>query len=285
MKQTDIWMPLYIADYLADTAHLTRDESGGYLHLIMAYWRNGGPLQDDDKRMAAITKSTQKEWKNLRVLMQEFFVVSDGKWTHKRIDAEMAKAQENNNKNKERAQKAAAARWGKEDSLSNATSIPRAMPDECPSPSPSPSDTNQGTKPTVQDSNSLGEPSDLGGGYSTGDLTKPMVKAGIRCNPGHPDIIALVRSGCTPGTMEAAITEAKASNQTPNQAYVVAILKRWQAEPATVGNSPRAPPRSKADERADWVRRACPSIADKPQEPNHEPTTGNTIDATAERVG
>ena len=51
------WMPLYIADYLADTAHLRAPESGAYLHLIMHYWRRGS-LPDNDRQLATIAKMT-----------------------------------------------------------------------------------------------------------------------------------------------------------------------------------------------------------------------------------
>ena len=51
------WMPLCLADYLADTAHLRALESGAYLHLIMHCWRRGS-LPDNDRQLATIAKMT-----------------------------------------------------------------------------------------------------------------------------------------------------------------------------------------------------------------------------------
>ena len=46
------WMPLYVADYLANTGRLSAAEHGAYLLLIMQYWT--GRLPDDDTQLARI---------------------------------------------------------------------------------------------------------------------------------------------------------------------------------------------------------------------------------------
>jgi uncharacterized protein YdaU (DUF1376 family) len=82
------WMPLYVADYLADTTHLRALESGAYLHLIMSYWQRGS-LPTDDRSLASIAKMTDREWRIAKPVLAGFF---DANWKHKRIDEELRRA-------------------------------------------------------------------------------------------------------------------------------------------------------------------------------------------------
>lgn len=101
------WMPLYIADYLADTAHLGALESGGYLHLIMHYWQNGG-LPTEDRHLARIARMTDQQWADARSTIADFFQPD---WSHKRIDKELANAKRVSRKRSASAKQ----RWSKGD--------------------------------------------------------------------------------------------------------------------------------------------------------------------------
>lgn len=91
-RKPDDWMPLNITKYLGDTTHLTRDQHGAYLMLLMAYWMRGGPLPAHDGQLAAIVKATRAEWRRLRPVIVEFFTVSNGVWTQKRAEEELGNA-------------------------------------------------------------------------------------------------------------------------------------------------------------------------------------------------
>lgn len=82
------WMPLYVADYLADTGHLSTFEHGAYMLLIMHYWSKGS-LPDDNKRLASIARASLEQWSDIRATLAEFF--GDG-WKHERIDDELEKS-------------------------------------------------------------------------------------------------------------------------------------------------------------------------------------------------
>jgi uncharacterized protein YdaU (DUF1376 family) len=140
MQKTDIWMPLYIGDYLADTSRLTTEQHGAYLLLLMDYWRSGR-LPDNDQVLAQITKLSPDAWSNARAMLEQFFSIENGSWIHKRVEQELAQAVDNKAKNHQRAVDAANARWKKQqnDATSNANSNAQAMLKQCPSPSPSPS--------------------------------------------------------------------------------------------------------------------------------------------------
>jgi hypothetical protein len=56
-------MPLHIADYLADTGHLTATEHGAYMLLIMHYWQNGH-LPENEKLIARVGRMTPDQWED-----------------------------------------------------------------------------------------------------------------------------------------------------------------------------------------------------------------------------
>ena len=103
-------MPLYVADYLADTAHLTAAQSGAYLHLIMAYWRAGGPLRLDDGALARTARMTPTEWSEAAGVVLAFFRQEDGALHHGRIEHELADAAAMYEARRKRTEAATAAR-------------------------------------------------------------------------------------------------------------------------------------------------------------------------------
>lgn len=84
------FMPLYVADYLSDAAHLTTLEHGAYLLLIMTYWQRGEALPDDDRKLARICGLEPRTWKRIRPAISDFFETIDGKWLHSRVERELA---------------------------------------------------------------------------------------------------------------------------------------------------------------------------------------------------
>jgi len=84
-------MKLYIGDYLGDTQHLSCLEHGAYILLIMAYWQNGGPLENDPKLLRRLTRTSPKEFQKCSENVLKMFKSVDGKLVHKRVDLEISK--------------------------------------------------------------------------------------------------------------------------------------------------------------------------------------------------
>lgn len=92
-SKPDVFMPLIVDKYLGDTMHLTTEQHGAYLLLLIAYWKNQGPLPDEDQALAAITKTDQKKWKKeIRAVVSKFFQIESGFWVQKRAQIELDRA-------------------------------------------------------------------------------------------------------------------------------------------------------------------------------------------------
>ncbi len=143
-EKSDIWMPLYIADYLGDTMHLNTEQHGAYLLIMFAYWRRRGPLPDDDGQLAAAARMPVPAWRRMRGVLAGFFQVKDGLWAHKRVEEELRYSAAM----RQQKSRAAHVRWAKHPSASpvadacaspvaDATRDAGTMRRRCPSPSPS----------------------------------------------------------------------------------------------------------------------------------------------------
>jgi uncharacterized protein YdaU (DUF1376 family) len=135
------WMPWYIADYLADTAHLRAAQSGAYLHLIMHYWQRGG-LPSDNVQLAAIARMSDAEWKKTRPIIEPFFQMPG--WKHKRVEEELAKSQAKYEARAAAGKKGGEAKAEGKQNSSNATANDGAGLNQ-PLPQP-PSNHNQDSK-------------------------------------------------------------------------------------------------------------------------------------------
>ncbi len=141
-NDTDLWMPFYIGDYLADTMHLDAEEHGAYILIMLHYWKNGGRIPNDANRLQQIARvKPSRDSKRIMSTVLQFFEIKEGFLYHKRIESEMQKAAENSENNKKRTAAATAAaaekRNKKTPSTDNVTGIVTDSVTLTPSPSPS----------------------------------------------------------------------------------------------------------------------------------------------------
>jgi uncharacterized protein YdaU (DUF1376 family) len=85
------FMQLYVADYLGDTQHLTTEQHGAYLLILMAMWRHGGKLPNDETKLARIARVSARRWHLVAADIMDFFDVEGDEITQKRLVEEYQK--------------------------------------------------------------------------------------------------------------------------------------------------------------------------------------------------
>jgi uncharacterized protein YdaU (DUF1376 family) len=119
MAGNNLYMPVWIDAYHADTRHLSTVQHGAYLLILMSMWRNGGKLKNDEKALARIAGLTLDKWRRYGGDVMDLLAVEDGFVSQKRLLQELNKSRSNIEK-----KRTAGKAGGLANSLKNKGSIP-----------------------------------------------------------------------------------------------------------------------------------------------------------------
>jgi len=134
--KTDIWMPLYVKDYLASTSRLTTVEHGAYLLLLFDYWINGS-LPNNNDVLLQITKQPKENLQVISGLLSRFFILNENnQWVNERIEKELLRATHNREIAKENGKKG--GRPPNNNLQGNLPVNQRGNPKETSAPAPAP---------------------------------------------------------------------------------------------------------------------------------------------------
>lgn len=146
-------MQLYVADYLGDTRHLSTEQHGAYLLLLMSMWRAGGRLPNDDQKLARIAGLSLTKWRRIAGDVMEFFTIVGDEITQKRLASEIEKAKEKSQKRAIAGAKGGTAKSqkNKETPVANATAMPQHSSDTRYQSIPEPIGSEANPPPTPVD--------------------------------------------------------------------------------------------------------------------------------------
>lgn len=104
-------IPWNVPAYITDTTHLSTLQHGAYMLILMAMWRHGGKLPDDDRVLANITKLPMGRWKSImgpvRALLRP---AGEGFLSQKKLNNTLGKILETSKKNSMNGKLGAAAK-------------------------------------------------------------------------------------------------------------------------------------------------------------------------------
>lgn len=125
------WFAFDREAYVSNTMHLTTEEHGAYLLLMLTYYGTGKPLPGYERALASIAKVSLDRWAILSVALRPFFVEDTTEhgsiWRHERIEAELLAASSKHAAAVAKSKAANEARYGKK-AARDAPSIPQGAP-------------------------------------------------------------------------------------------------------------------------------------------------------------
>lgn len=106
-------LPLKTDALLGDTMHLTTEEFGAYMRLLVVMWRQKGRLVYDEQELRRIAGCHQVRWSHIRKAVLKLFTIADGQISQKRLTTTWLDAQEVRAQRRIAGAKGNASRWGR----------------------------------------------------------------------------------------------------------------------------------------------------------------------------
>ncbi|WP_288192709.1 DUF1376 domain-containing protein [uncultured Phyllobacterium sp.] len=125
------FMQLYVSDFVGDTLHLSPEQVGSYMLLLMAMWNARGSLPDDDVKLARIARLSVKKWRFIGPDVMAFFHRSEGGITHNRLARELEKSERKSESRSAAGKEGATAKALKDKIAHQAfvAAVPQHLPD------------------------------------------------------------------------------------------------------------------------------------------------------------
>lgn len=134
-------MPFYTDAYIADTQHLTNEEHGVYIRLLIFAWRMPDcSLPNDDKRLAIMVGVTPSKWRKLKPSVMSFWALDGEVWRQKKL-TEVRERVAKSVQQKSNAGIASAKAKALKSNNPASTAEPTAKATELQQPKPKPKDT------------------------------------------------------------------------------------------------------------------------------------------------
>lgn len=247
----------YIGDFQRDTGHLSLTERGAYLSLMHHYYATEKPLPNNIDALCRIAGAVSPIERKAVKAVIGFFEVVDSGLMHSRIEAEIQKAGEQANTNRDialaREAKRRAAKEAKinhEDSTNRADNVPRNEHENSTNHTP---DTRHQLKPneethTVEDCN-VHERTQIGIVCAAIKIQFDLQNKSLTdMSQSNPTLIALVDAGATEDEFVDAAKKAASSGK--GFGYALGIVKRQREEAAKLvlhqGAMPNPSPKSQS---------------------------------------
>lgn len=132
-------LPLFTDAYIADTAHLTNEEHGAYLRLLMFAWRSPDcALPDDDVKLARMLGLTAKKWAALKATVMSFWSLKDGRWFQSRLSRERQFVEERSEKRRDAGKQGGRPKSLKNQEPEKANGSQEESKPKAPNPNPIP---------------------------------------------------------------------------------------------------------------------------------------------------